>query len=303
MKNKTIGYLTALGATVIWSGNFVVARGIADIMPPIQLNFWRWVLALLCMLPLALPKLRADWPAMRAHWRYLSVMAIFGVTALNALIYKAGQTTESLNMALLVPTAPVMILVLSRIFYGEPITRRRLLGLLVVLSGVVMLITRGQWENLRNIHFAEGDLWALAGAASFALYSLFIRQRPSAISVEGFSAATFALGLLFALPMALWEMAVLPAPHWTLPVWAGILYSGVGCSFAAYLLWTRAIGHIGPVTAGMVYYTLPLFAAVEGLFILGEHITLNHVLGGGLIVAGILVATLHLPHRQPHGKA
>lgn len=299
MTTRTYGYLAALGATVIWSGNFVVARGIADVMPPVQLNFWRWVVALLCMLPLALPKLKADWPGMRQHWRYLSLMAFLGVTALNALIYKAGQTTESLNMALLVPTAPVMILILSRIFYGEPITRSRLAGLLVVLSGVVVLITRGQMENLRNINFAEGDLWALAGAASFALYSLFIRQRPADISVEGFNAATFALGLVFAVPMALWEAAVLPAPTWTIPVWAGVLYSGVGCSFAAYLLWTRAIGIVGPVTAGIVYYTLPLFAAVEGVLILGEHITLNHVLGGGLIVAGILTATVHLPHRQP----
>ena len=297
MNIKTFGYLSALGATVIWSGNFVVARGIADVIPPVQLNFWRWVVALVCVLPLALPKLKADWPAMRQHWRYLCFIAFLGVTALNALIYKAGQTTESLNMALLVPTAPVIILVLSRILYGEPITRRRMAGLLVVLAGVVLLISRGQMENLRNIHFAEGDLWALAGATSFALYSLFMRQRPLDISVEGFNAATFALGLAFALPMLVWEVAVLPAPTWNMPVWIGVLYSGVGCSFAAYLLWTRAIGIIGPVTAGMVYYTLPLFAAVEGVFILGEQITLNHVLGGGLIVAGILTATLQMPHR------
>lgn len=300
MTTKTFGYLAALGATVIWSGNFIVARGIADVMPPAQLNFWRWVVALICMLPLALPRLKADWPAMRQHWRYLAFMAFLGVTALNTLIYKAGQTTESLNMALLVPTAPVMILVLSRIFYGEAITPRRLVGLFVVLAGVVLLISRGQMENLLNIHFAEGDLLALAGAASFALYSLFIRQRPTDISVEGFNAITFAMGLAFVLPLALWEAAVLPAPTWTLPVWGGVLYAGVGCSFACYLLWTRAIGIIGPVTAGMVYYTLPLFAAVEGVFILGEHITLNHVLGGGLIVAGILTATIHLPHRNQH---
>ena len=298
MTTRAAGYLAALAATVIWSGNFVVARGVADVIPPIQLNFWRWVVAFICMLPLAWPKLRADWPHVRGHWKYLSIMAFFGVTALNALIYKAGQTTESLNMALLVPTAPVIILVLSRIFYGEPITRRRLAGLIIVLAGVLMLITRGQWENLLHIRFTTGDLWALGGAACFAVFSLYMRSRPAEISVEGFNAVTFGLGLLFALPTLFWEMAVLPAPTWNLPVWIGVLYSGIGCSFAAYLFWTRAIANIGPVAAGMVYYTLPLFAAVEGLFILGEHITLNHVLGGGLIVAGILTATVHLPQKK-----
>lgn len=294
MRGKTLGYLSALAATVIWSGNFVVARGVADVIPPIQLNFWRWVLALVCVLPLALPKLKADWPGMRLHWRYLAFMALTGITALNALIYKAGQTTESLNMALLVPTAPVIIMLLSRLIYGEPITARRLCGLVVVLIGVLALISRGDWHNLLTVRFTAGDFWALGGAASFAIYSLFMRQRSNDISVEGFNAAIFALGLLFALPMTLWEAVVMPAPIWNMPVIVSVLYAGVGCSFAAYLLWTRAIGSIGPVSAGMVYYTLPLFTAVEGLYILGESIHLVHIVGGGCIVAGIIIATAPL---------
>lgn len=291
MRKTSLGYMAALAATILWSGNFVVARGVAFDIPPIQLNFWRWALALACMLPLALPRLRADWPSMLRHWRYLSLMALVGITALNALIYKAGQTTESLNMALLVPTAPVMILVLSRIIYGEPITPRRLLGLVVVLCGVLALISRGEWQNLLSVRFAAGDVWALGGAASFALYSLFIRRKPEDISVAGFNAAIFTLGLLFALPMMLWEWAALPAPVWNTSVILGVVYSAVGCSFLAYLLWTWAISVIGPVSAGMVYYTLPLFTAVEGLYILHETINLAHVLGGGLIVAGITIAT------------
>lgn len=303
MREKTLGYLAALGATVIWSGNFVVARGVADAIPPIQLNFWRWVLAFLCTLPLALPRLRADWPGMRRHAGYLSFMALAGVTAMNALIYKAGQTTESINMALLLPTAPVMILVLSRMVYAEPITPRRLLGLVVVLGGVLTLISRGEWQNILAVRFTAGDLWALAGAASFALYSLFIRRRPAGISIAGFNAATFLLGTVFSVPLLGWEMLVMPAPQWTTPVLAGIVYSGVGCSFLAYLLWTRAIAGIGPVSAGMVYYTIPLFVAVEGLYILGEHITLVHVAGGVLIVAGIVIATVPLRVPRLFGHA
>ncbi len=224
MKPRTFGLLAALGATVLWAGNFVVARAVAHQIPPVQLNFWRWTAALACMLPLALPKLRTDWPGMRANWRYLCLMALLGVSALNTLIYKAGQTTQSLNMALLVPTAPMMIIVLSRVLYGEPITRRRLTGLAIVLAGVAVLISRGDWARLASVQFAAGDLWALAGAACFALYSLLVRSRPVEISVEGFNAATFALGLAFCLPALFWETAVNPAPAWTLPVWVGVLY-------------------------------------------------------------------------------
>ena len=292
MNSKNAGMAAALAATIIWAGNFVLARGVAQHIPPFQLNFWRWAVALACLLPFALPKLRADLPAMRQHWRYLCVMALVGVSALNTLIYKAGQTTESLNMALLVPTAPIMIIIMSRIFYGEPITRRRLFGLAVVLLGVLVLISRGEWARLASVQFTSGDFWALAGAACFALYSLLVRSRPAEISVEGFNAATFALGVAFTVPFVIWEALVMPRPEFTIPVITAILYAGVGCSFAAYLLWTRAIAAIGPVMAGVVYYSLPLFAAVASLLILGEEVSAAHVLGGVLVVGGILAATV-----------
>lgn len=286
------GYLAALAATVLWAGNFVVARGIAHEIPPIQLNFWRWTVALVCLIPLALPKLRADLPAMRRNLPYLTVMGLLGVAALNSFIYKAGQTTESLNMALLVPTAPIMIIVLSRIVYGEPFTPRRLGGVAVVLLGVAALVSRGDWRHIASVQFMPGDLWALAGAACFAFYSFLIRKRPADISIEGFNAAMFVLGLGLMLPFVVWEALVLPGPVWNARVVAGVCYAGIGCSFGAYLLWTKAIASIGPVLAGMVYYTLPLFTAIESVLLLGERVSLVHLLGGALIVSGIMLATV-----------
>lgn len=292
MKTKTLGYLAALGATVVWSGNFVVARAIAEDIPPIQLNFWRWIVALACMLPLALPHLRREWPVIRQHFGYLAFMGLVGISLLNTLIYKGGQSTESLNMALLVPTVPIMIIVMSRIVYGEPITPRRLLGVVIVLIGVVTIISRGDVERLAAVHFAAGDFWALGGAVCFAVYSLFVRQRPVDISIEAFNAVTFIMGVLFMVPPLLWEMWVLPLPTLNVPVAVGILYSGVGCSFVAYMLWAKAISIVGPVRAGFVYYTLPLFAAVSATIVLGEVVTMAHVFGGLCIIAGILVATV-----------
>ncbi|MHC1712897.1 MAG: DMT family transporter [Solidesulfovibrio sp.] len=304
INTRRSGYLAALAATVVWAGNFVVARGIAHEIMPVQLNFWRWLVALACLLPLALPKLRADWPGIRRHWLYLTLMALAGVAALNTLIYKAGQTTESLNMALLVPTAPIMIIILSRIFYEEPITLRRLAGVAVVITGVLALISRGNWQHIAAVKFAPGDLWALAGAACFALYSLFIRKRPANISIEGFNAAMFVLGLLLMLPALAWEAVTMPAPVWSTAVVTGVLYAGIGCSFAAYMLWTKAISVIGPVLAGIVYYSLPLFTAIESTVILGEHIAIFHVVGGGLIISGIMIATLdkRALGLRPHAK-
>lgn len=291
MGQGVLGYGSALLATVIWSGNFVVARAVAALIPPWQCNFWRWLVALAVILPFAWKGLRADWPGIRRHWAYLSLMALLGVTLMNTFIYKAGQTTTSLNMALLVPTAPIIILVFSRLLYGEPITARRLAGMLLVICGVCLLVSRGDWERLAHLRFTSGDVWALGGAFCFGLYSLFMRRRSHDVSALGFNVATFFLGLLFSLPFTVAEACLLPLPELSPAVLISILYTGVGCSFLSFWLWTLAVDRIGPVRAGMVYYSLPLFAAAGSFFVLGERVTEAQLMGGCLVIGGILAAT------------
>ena len=295
MPGTVSGYICALLAVVVWSGNFVAARALAPLIPPWQFNFWRWLVALFALLPFAASHLRRDWPALRRHWRYLLLMGILGVTLMNTLIYKAGQSTESLNMALLVPTAPVMILLLSHVLYGEPVTRRRLAGLGLTLAGMVILVSRGDWQRLSGLVFNSGDFWALGGAACFGLYSLFTRSRPPEISVLSYNAATFCLGLAVSLPFTAAEALLLPLPQMSPFLAGGILYVGLGCSLLAFQWWVAAVDKIGPVRAGIVYYSLPVFAAAESVLLLGERAVPAQIAGGFLIVGGILAATLVSP--------
>lgn len=292
MREAAAGYGMALLATVIWSGNFVVARALADMIPPWQCNFWRWLTAFIVCLPFAWRDLRRDMPRLRRHWRYVALMSLLGVSLMNTFFYKAGQTTPSLNMALIAPTAPVIILLLSRLVYGEPITPRRLAGMGVVMLGIVVLVSRGDWQRLAALRFAGGDLWSLGGALSFGLYSLLMRSRPGGLSTLGFCAATFGLGSLFCLPAVLAEMQFLPPVVWNSEVIVGVLYAGVGCSFVSFSLWTRAIACIGPVRAGIVYYSLPVYAALAAWRVLGERVAPAQIAGGLLIVGGIVTATL-----------
>ncbi len=284
------GRFYALAATVVWSGNFVASRAVADLVPPWQCNFARWLIALIVLLPFALREVRRDWAALRRHWAWLSIMAVLGVTLLNTLIYQAAHTTESLNMALLVPTAPVVMLIGSRLLYGEPLTPRRLAGMGLVLIGVILVVSRGDWERLAALRFNPGDFLALGGALCFGFYSLLMRCRPPDISALSFNAATFALGLIFALPGVLIEAAALPSAVLSPVAVAAVLYAGVGCSCLAFWLWTLAVDRVGAARAGMVYYSLPVFAAAEAALLLGERIAPLQVVGGVLIVGGILAA-------------
>ena len=298
MHNSFVGCGAALLATVVWSGNFVAARALYDSIPPWQFNFWRWAVAFAALLPFALRRLPDDWPAVRRHWRYLSLMGILGVTLMNTFIYKAAQSTESLNMALLMPASPVVILLLARVFYGEAIPPRRLLGMLTVLAGALILISRGDWQRMAALRFNPGDVWTLGGMLCFAVYSLLMRRRPQDVSPLGFNVATFGLGLLYALPCTLLEAWLLPLPVVTPALLTGVLYAGLGCSALAFWLWTVGIDRIGPVRAGILYYSLPVFAGAGSVLVLQEQIVPAQIAGGLLIIGGICAATVPLPHRR-----
>lgn len=284
------GYLFAIGATAIWSGNFIIARGLSESISPISLAFWRWVVAVVVFLPFAVKPLIAEWEILKRNLPYLSITALLGVTTFNTLIYLAGQTTTAINLSLISITFPIFIIILSRFFYGEAITVNKGIGILLVAAGVILLITEGAPSILLNLTFAIGDVWMLMAAIIFAIYSLLLKRRPEKLSIWTLQLSTFILGLIFLLPFYIWDSAtVSPLEFDTKTVFA-IFYVGIFASLSAFVLWNKAIVAVGPTKAGMVYYTLPLFSGTLAYLFLKEDIGMLHFYCALLIISGILTA-------------
>ena len=291
-KSLLIGYLFALGATAIWSGNFIIARDLNESINPISLAFYRWTMAVIVLFPFAIKNLITEWNILRKNILYLSIVSFLGVTIFNTLIYYAGHTTTAINLSLISITFPVIIVILSRIFYKEEITVNKAIGILLVLVGVLLLITKGELSKLLNLSFAIGDIWMLLAAIIFALYSILLRKKPINLSVSAFQLSTFILGLVFMIPFFIWETLSLPPIQFESKTVFSILYVGIFASLTAYMLWNKAIIKIGATNAGIVYYTLPLFSGFLAYLFLGETIGINHLYSLFLILSGIIIATL-----------
>jgi len=291
-KSLLFGYLFALGATAIWSGNFIIARDLNESIPPISLAFWRWVVAVLVLTPFAYKKLITEWKILKKNSLYLSIVSFLGVTVFNTLIYVAGHTTTAINLSLISITFPVFIVILSRVFYKETITIYKTIGILLVLFGVVLLITKGELSKLLNLSFAIGDTWMLLAAIIFALYSILLRKKPTELSVSGFQLSTFILGLVFLFPFFIWQTLSSPPIQFESKTIFSILYVGIFASLTAYILWNKAIVNIGATNAGIIYYTLPIFSGFLAYLFLDETIGINHLYSLLLILSGILIATL-----------
>ena len=284
------GYGFALGATALWSGNFIVARGLNDHIPPVSLAFYRWLTAVLVFAPFAVKGVIKEWPLVRGHLWYMAVTAFIGVTCFNTFIYIAGHTTTAMNLSLIAITFPVFVVLISRVLFKEVLTVKRAVGIVVVLAGVVCLITRGDVGRLLAISFVAGDLWMLASAVLFAVFSILIKHKPDSIHLYTFQFTLFSLGLMFLLPFFIWEQTRMPGLYLNQSTLPAVLYVGIFASLCAFLLWNRAILLLGPSRAGMIYYTLPLFSGLLAFLCLGENIGLVHGISAVMILTGIVLA-------------
>ncbi len=294
-KPLLIGFVCAITTVILWSGNFVVARGLNEAIPPISLAFWRWVVAIAFLLPFAIKPLMSQKSWLKENIGYLSLVSFLGVTLFNSFIYYAAQSSSAINLSLIAITFPIFVLILSRIFLKEIIGWNKFVGIILVLMGVFLLVSKGDVSVLTGLTFAQGDLWMLLAALIFAVYSMLLKHKPVGIDVSAFQLASFILGLLFLLPFYLLELYLVPIETVTGSVVLSILYVGVCSSFLAYLLWTKAIALIGAVNAGMMYYSMPIFSGILAILILDEKLIGLHVYSAILILLGILLAVIYKP--------
>ena len=164
------------------------------------------------------------------------------------------------------------------------------IGILLVVFGVVLLITKGNLSKIGKLSFAIGDLWMLVAAIIFAVYSILIKQKPKYLSVSSFQLSTFFLGLLFIIPFYIWETLNVPTVAFEYKTLFSIAYIGIFASLTAYIFWNKAIENIGPTKAGIIYYTLPLFSGTLALIFLGETVSVTHFYSLVLILLGIFTA-------------
>ncbi len=278
-------------AVIIWSGNFIVARGVIKQIPPISLAFYRWLLGSLIILPISFKTFGREWPVIRRSWLYLFGVALTGIALFNTFVYIGAHYTTAINLALIGTTSsPVFAIILARIFLGEKIGWLKAIGLLLCITGVVFLISHGKVENLLNFHFTAGDGWVLLAAFSFAIYNTLVRKKPVAISPINFLRTTFCFGTLLLLPFFIYEYQTTPAVVWTPGLFLIIIYLGLGASVICFLCWNKALANLGAGRTALFGNLIPVFSSIEAALILGEEFTGIHIVSMVLVFAGLIIA-------------
>lgn len=279
--------------TLFWAGNFVLGRAVHLDVPPIGLSFWRWTTALVIILPFVIPHWKRGLPAIRQHWFILLVLAVFSVACFNTMVYLGLQTAPASSSILLQSACPIIILMLSWLFFREKVSLLQSVGMLISLMGVVVVVTQGQPAAILGMDFLNvGTAWILLAVFCWAIYSALLRLKPKELSPFGFFGLTVLIGVLVLLPFYINEtLNGRPMPINSVSIMS-VLYVGVFPSILSYLFWNKAVAELGANRTGQFIHLVPMFGITLAVVFLGESLQAFHFIGFFLILSGIWLATV-----------
>ncbi len=274
--------------------NLIVARAVADIIPPFTLAFTRWLVAVLILLPFICSKLWRYRSVLSAEWKQLLLLGSLGMGICGAFPYLGAKTTTATNIGLIYALSPIFIILFARTWYAEHLNKRQLIGVLFALAGVVIIVAKGNLAVLISLSFNVGDLWILAASASWAFYSLWQSYLRSQLSLFLRFGAMSIGGVIALLPFTLIEVYQL------LPLTINrefvnifvitIIFLALVSSILAYAAYAYIQKILGPSKASLVMYALPLYNAAMAWIFLDEKLQSFHFIGALLILPGLFLA-------------
>jgi drug/metabolite transporter (DMT)-like permease len=298
-RNTWLPYLLLTLTVLFWSGNFVLGRGIRELIPPVSLNYWRWVGALMILIPFSWRAVRRQRVLLLTHWKLLALLALPSITIFNTFIYTALQTTTAINTALVNAMIPIFISVIAWVAFKERLTLRQAAGVCISLAGLVFIVTRGNYAALKMLTLSSGDFWTLGASLSWAIYSVMLRKRPAGMDPIAFLTAIIIIGLLYALPFYVWEVWHKGAFKMTIPSLAALGYVALFPSVLSYTFWNSGVVKVGANRAGIFIHLMPVFSVVLAILFLDERLRLFHFFGILLIFIGIVLTTVRSFRKAP----
>lgn len=289
---STIGLLTL--PPLLWAGNAIVGRLVREAVPPMTLNLLRWSIALLILLPLGRRLFAGD--TLRANWRRFALLGLLGIGLYNSLQYLALQSSTPINVTLVAAGMPVWMLAIGTLFFGVKVGRQQVVGAAMSIVGVLVVLCRGDWNQLAAMRLVAGDLYMILATIAWSFYSWLLTQQkdPPAVRADwaAFLLAQVIYGVLWSGAFAGVEWAGgAVAIHWSWTIVAALMYVAIGPAIIAFRCWGAGVQRAGPSVGAFFTNLTPLFAAMMSSAFLGELPHLYHGAAFALIVGGIVFSS------------
>ena len=294
-RNLVLAIILLIASSFFWSGNFFSGKiAFLSDLTPFKLSFFRWILALLILLPFTYAQIIRDIEYYKKNILLMTVISILGVTIFNSFTYISLQTTMVINSTLMASVAPVMMIGFSWLIFRTKTTTLQFTGIVLSLLGAFAIVLKGNLNNLYNLYFTAGDLWMLAAVVSWCLYSVLLKKIDSKTSQLANLEVMIIIGVIFIIPFYIMESfnsTYLPSTGLDLAI---IGYVAVFASIVAFFSWNKGVSIIGPNRASLFLHLIPVFSAIWAISFLNEKFAFFHVIGVLFILTGIILSNIKL---------
>ncbi len=284
---QIITYLKILFAVTAWGASFVATKIALDSVSPVTIVWLRFTIGIIIMGIIVVFRKQLIFPRLK-DLAYFAILGFIGITFHQWLQSNGLITAQATTTAWIVATTPIFIALLGWLVLNEKMRWDAALGIMIAAFGVVMVITKGDWNSLFMGQFGtSGDLLILISAPNWAVFSVLSRK-----GIQNHNAALMTLFvmifgwvgttiLLFSGP-GLREIKSLSQNGW----WA-VIFLGVAATGLAYAFWYDGLENLPASRVGVFLYLEPVVTMLIANTLLGESFLMITLLGGITILLGV----------------
>ena len=290
-ESNFLAYIFLLLTVTFWAGNFIVGK-FASLyeVPPFSLNFYRWFFAWLILAPFTIPEIIKKKEYIAQNYKLFIVLGVTSITIFNSIVYYSLNFTQVISGVLMISTIPVMIMFFSSILKIEKTNVFQIIGVILSFLGVTIIITKANFQILKNLDFNKGDITMVVAMFSWALYSTLLKRQKYELSQLSLLQVVMTFGLIFLIPIYFIEYQIGFRINLDKPFILILSYVVLLPGLASFILWIKGISMIGANRSGVFLHLMPIISAIMAMIFFNEKFIFYHILGACFIISGILLS-------------
>lgn len=286
MLKKYIGPICLASAATIWGGMYVVSKVVLTVIPPLELVWLRYIVALITLIIMSAVT-HQSWHIQKRHIPLILAVGVIGYVISIWTQFVGTKLSSAQTGAMITSATPAFMVIFARLLLKEKITLRKGLSTFLASIGVLCIVGIG---NIEKSYQLGGIVLGIA-ALSWALMSVLVKRIPSSYSQLVITTYAIFAAIVIITPFVVSQIDMTHIQAIFQPtIGIGVLYLGIVSTAIAFFLWNKGLQMVDAARGGLYFFFQPIAGTLLGWFILGEHVGITFWLGSILILSGVLLA-------------
>ncbi|MBS4218299.1 DMT family transporter [Bacillus sp. FJAT-49711] len=285
MNKKIVGSLFLSLAASIWGAMYVVVKVVVEVVPPLELVWIRYVIAVMILVIIGFCMKQSWWIA-KKDWLLIFLVGLFGNT-ISIVTQEIGTMLSTAQMgAIITSTTPAFMVLFARVILKEKITIKKCLSIVLATIGVGIIVGSGPINVTQQL----GGFYLLLAALTWALMSVLVKKVPTQYSQIVITTYSSIVAVILLTPLVLPRLNNLNLSSILQPtISGGLLYLGIVSTAGGFFLWNKGLQLMNASTGGLFFFFQPIVGSFLGWLLLGETIGMTFWLGTILIFSGVFI--------------